>query len=379
MLYLDKILKKETAMSGKIRKELLEAKQKRDNIDSIYNKSLAILSSNTSAENKNRLIEMLRSYAFNNGCSLMSSPAKHISPEHKLLIRDDCSGNISNVINEYMSVGYLAAKRKKKQSDTLYNIKLYEQALQNSAYGHEMKDYPSYKAVEFPLLINLIDQKISPSIIRSMKISDFRDFIREYCYEEFSQYHEKKGFIKVFIKHNADSFYELLCSNAVHPAYVEKLIENMQTKGNAESFSFNYKGQTITGPGFDIDHKNPIYCPNDIKSYHEVNHPRSLAVVEKNTHRLKHRLERAINTDDDIKMYEKIILPTHCAAMLNFESYITYDFDNPRRQINQQQPAVSNLIFLNKINLFNSSINIEDENTHEKTKRKYINNQGGRK
>ena len=309
----------------------------------------------------------------------MTNPSNPISPEHKLLIRDDCSGNISNVVNEYMSVGYLATKRKNKQNDNFYNIKLYDQALQSSVYGREMKEYPSYKSIEYPLLVNLIDQQIPPKLIRTMKISDFRDFIREYCCEEFAQYHEKKGFIKVFIKHNADNFYELLCSNAVHPAYVEKLIENMQTKGNAESFSFNYKGQNITGPGFDIDHKNPIYCPNDIKSYHDVNHPRSLAVVEKSTHRLKHKLERAINTNDDVKMYEKIILPSHCAAMLNFENYITFDFDNPSRQVLQQPASTSNLIFLNKIGQFIATINIENENPHEKTKRKYINNQCGRK
>lgn len=366
-------------MAGKLRKELIEAKQKREIVENVIDKSLKILSSNASAENKNQLIKMLRNYAFNNGFSLISTPSNPISPEHKLLIRDDCSGNISNIVNEYMSVGYLAAKRKKRQNNTLYNIKLYDQALQNSIYGKEMKDYPSYKAIEYPLLINLIDQQISPSLIRTMKISDFRDFIREYCQEEFAQYHEKKGFIKVFIKHNADSFYELLCSNAVHPAYAEKLIENMQTKGSAESFVFDYKGQNITGPGFDIDHKNPVYCPNDIKSYHEVNHPRSLAVVEKNIHRLKHKLERAINNDDGIKMYEKIILPAHCTAMLNFENYITYDFDNPRHQIYQQPPAKNNLIFLNKISQFANSVNLENETFHEKSKRKYINNQGGRK
>lgn len=366
-------------MAGKLRRELIESKQKRDNIDCIIDKSLKILSSNVSLETKNHLIDMLRSYAFNNGCYLMSNPSNPILPEHKLLIRDDCNGTISNIVNEFMSDAYLAAKRKTLEEDTLYNIKLYDQALQSSVYGREMKEYPSYKSIEYPLLVNLIDQQIPPKLIRSMRISDFRDFIREYCCEEFAQYHEKKGFIKVFIKHNADNFYELLCSNAVHPAYVERLIENMQTKGSAESFSFDYKGQIISGPGFDIEHKNPIYCPNDIKSYHEVNHPRSLAVVEKNTHRLKHKLERAINTNDGIKMYEKVILPSHCSAMLNFESYITFDFDHPQHQVLQQPPSTNNLIFLNKIGQFITTINVENENSHEKARRKYINNQCGRK
>ncbi|MBO7555976.1 MAG: hypothetical protein J6T72_01085 [Alphaproteobacteria bacterium] len=365
-------------MSGKNRREIKRAKQQIEYSDFICDKALKVLSSDTSAETKNRLLEILRSYIINNNCSLQIASANPISPEHKLLIRDDCNGNISNVNSEYMSKKYIKARRNSHKNDgNMYNIMLYDQALKDSVYWAEMRDYPSYRSIEYPLLVHLIDQKIAPEVIKSMGISDFRDFIKDFCYEEFAKYHEQKGFVKRFIRSNEDEFYELLCSNAVHPEYAAALIENMRTKGNAESFVLNYKGQTITGPGFDVDHKNPVYCPNNIKSYHEVNHPRSLTIIEKNAHRLKHKLERVINIDNDIKMYEKIMLPSYCAAMLNFENYIVYDFDNPKRQIVPQPPHADNLIFLNKIGQFLEYINLESENPRNKTKKQYI-NKGGR-
>ena len=102
-------------MAGKLRRELLDARRNREYLDFILGKALQVLTSDIDCEIKNRLIEMLRTYAINNNCSLMVTPANTISPEHKLLIRDDCNGNISGVVAEYMSDEYIAAKRKKKK------------------------------------------------------------------------------------------------------------------------------------------------------------------------------------------------------------------------------------------------------------------------
>ena len=335
-------------MSGKKHKEIIDERRRIERTAGILDKAMVLLNTMPHNEQRERLVKMLRTYVINNNCSLIVTPENPISPEHKLLIRDDCNGKISNIAKEYISEEYNEALCRKRTGGE-YSTDDLRKALKRSVYQREMAEFPVYKAISFPLLKNLAEHGFAPSTIERMRISDFRDFIKEFCYDEFVKFRERQGFVKVFIRNNEQNFYNLLHSSGVHPAYIEKLIANMYEKGSADEFVLEYKGQRINGPGFDIDHKNPVYCPNDIKSYMEVNLPRSLAIVEKHTHRMKHKLERKINVGDGVRMYEKILLPQHCSAMLDFEHYMVFDFENPERQILPPQPHAENLIYLNKL------------------------------
>ncbi len=364
-------------MSKRARKEMVEAKKMAERSSDILGRASKLLSALPYGAQREKLIDLLRGYVINNNCSMIVTPEHPISYEHKLLIRDDCNGNISNIVTEYLSPSYQEAL--KTQGSGMRELDEYRQALERSVYRREMADYPSYQAIEHSLLVNLIAQRISPQVIKTMNISDFRDFVKEHCYDDFVKYREQNGFVKVFIRENEYEFYTLLRENGVHPAYVDKLIANMHDKGSADEFELNYKGQVIRGPGFDIDHKNPVYCPNDIAMYPEVNYPSSLAIVEKRTHRLKHKLERMVTLEDGSKRYEKILLPRNCAAMLNFEHILVHDFNNPQRRLSVPQPQANNLIYLNKIDIFTTNVVLTNENTHNKAARNYVNKRGGRK
>lgn len=366
-------------MSGRSRKDLVEARRNYETVQYVLGSAMKALVALPNGDEKKRLVSILRQYVINNNCSLIVTPENPISPEHKHLIRDDCNGKISDIVSEYLSPEYVAAlKRKKTRRDKMYGTSMYRQALRDSVYEREMKGYKSYGAIEYQLLINLVSKGISPNIIVNMGISDFRDFVKEFCYEDFVKYREKEGFVKVFIRENEQDFYTLLRDNGVHPAYVDRLIENMHTKGCADSFEFEYKGQIITGPGFSIDHKNPVYCPNNIAAYPEVNEPNSLAMVENNTHRLKHKLERRVEMEDGMIGYEKILLPQYCAAMLDFEHYVVHDFNQPNRKIIPSPAHGNNLVHLNKIETFVNGLDLQNSSQRGKTSPTYVNKKGGR-
>lgn len=367
-------------MSGKSRKDMVEARRYYETAKYILDSAMKALVALPNGDDKKHLVSLLRRYVINNNCSLIVTPENPISPEHKHLIRDDCNGRISDIVSEYLSPEYLAAlKKRKTKRDKMFGMGMYRQALRDSVYEREMKGYKSYESIEYPLLVNLVSKGISPNVIVNMRISDFRDFVKEFCYDDFVKYREKEGFVKVFIRENEEDFYALLRDNGVHPAYVDRLIENMYTRGCADSFEFEYKGQIISGPGFSIDHKNPVYCPNDIASYPEVNNPNSLAMVENNIHRLKHKLERRVEMEDGIIGYEKILLPQYCAAMLDFEHYIVHDFSYPNRKIIPAPAHGNNLVHLNKIESFVNGLDLQNSSQRGKTAAMYVNKNGGRK
>lgn len=335
------------------RDSLVEARRDRENAQRILRAVSCALKMLPNGDLRNSLLNIVRTYIMNNNCSIVVHPESPILAEDKLLIRDDCNGNISGNLLEYMSPEYIEAlKTEGGKNKKLYGVSEYSRALEESIYGREMKGYNSYASIEYPLLINLVNQRIKPDIIRKMKKTDFRDFVKKFCYEEFMVYHEKKGFIKIFINENETDFYNLLCDNGTNPFFVEQLIKNMRTEGCADSFVFEYKGHEITGPGFDTDHKNPVYNPHDVASYAVVNTPPFLAVVEKDTHRLKHQLERRVELGDGVIVYEKLMWPKYSAAVLDFEHYLVHDFDNPNRKVISSPPHGNNLVFLNKIDTY---------------------------
>lgn len=361
---------------SRARKEFIEARRMNEHASDILERAMQTLNILPNGKKRTQLLEAVRSYAFNNNSTLLTSPENPIPPEHKRLIRDDCNGNISSMVKERLSPEYLLAR--KNQEEPMQPIECYRKALKNSVYGREMMIYPTYKAVEHPLMINLINQRLSPEVIEQMRIADFRDFVKEFCYDDFVKYREKEGFVKVCINQVEFEFYHMLRDNGVHPAYVDQLIKNMKEKGVADEFELEYKGQIITGPGFDIDHRNPVYCPEDIQSYYEVNLPQSLALLEKSTHRLKHKLEQQHVDSLGMKTYEKIILPQYCVAMLDFEHYVVHDFDNPERRLQPQRPHGNNLIYLNKINELVNSLDVLSKTQRGRSSKSYINKKGGR-
>ncbi len=359
---MDKIEKEDIV--GKVRNSRYDARRDREYAQKVLSDASYALQVLPKGRNKEKLLKFLRLYLINNNCQVSITPESPITPAPKFLIRDDCNGNISGIDTNFMSPEYLEITRQDGENckRKMYKVPEYEVALQDSVYGREMKGFKSYEAVEYQLLVNLINEGITPDVIRKMNITDFRDFVKEYCYDAFVKYREQEGFVKVFIRSNENSFGDLLIDNGVHPIYVEKLIENMKTKGCADSFELEFKGQVITGPGFDIDHKNPVYCPNNIMAYPDVNEPYSLAVVEKCTHRLKHQLEHRVALGDGMFGYEKIQWPKSCVAVLDFEHYLVYDFSNPDRKIMPRMPLANNLIHLNRIETFVQNLDLSKEN-----------------
>ena len=363
-------------MSKKFRKEIVEIRREREKSSAVLSKAACLLKKLPKSKTKEQLLSLLRSYVINNGCSLLVTPENSIAPEHKLLIRDDCSGYISNLTTEHLSPEYASFLEKGIKNKSCH-LEKYAEALDESVFQREMMQYPSYASVKYPLLLNLIQEKATPELIKKMNIADFRSFINTFCHDKFIEHHEKQNFVKHFINSNEQQFYDLLCNNGEYPAYVEALIHNMKTTGSAAAFELEYKGQTISGVGFDIDHKNPIYCPNDISSYADVNKPSSLNLVEINTHRLKHALERAVPNIDGNKMYEKIIMPQYCSAMLDFEHFCLYDFNNPQHIVTPSKSNIDNRIFLNKIETMVNSISLPKTKTQNKDMRRYINKNNG--
>ena len=362
-------------MSKKARKEIVEIRKEREHKTEVLGRAVTLLKKLPEGKQKDQLRSLLRTYLINNGCSLLVTPEYQISPEHKQLIRDDCNGCISGINSGLLSKDYVEAFDDTKKR-RMRRIETYGTALRSSVFEREMAQYPSYRHVRKYLLINLINEGVRPEIIQKMNIADFRSFIHDHCYDEFMAYREREGFVKAFIRTNEQEFYSLLCNSGEHPIYVENLIQRMNETGSAASFEMEYKGQIITGVGFDIDHKDPLYCPNDITSYPEVNARRSLNLVEIGAHRLKHAVERMVISPDGAKTYEKIMMPQYCAALLDFEHKILYDFDNPQHVVIAQRPNIDNLILINKVEALVNSITLSNENKRGKSSRNYINKNG---
>ena len=361
-------------MSKKIRKDIVAIRNERKHTFDVLQRATSLLKELPKGRQKEQLLSLLRDYAINNDCSLLITPEYNISPEHKALIRDDCSGNISGLSSSLLSEDYQAAL-KDKNLKRMILIGKYEAALLDSVYEREMAQYPSYGAVRHSLLVHLIQERIGPQAIRRMNIADFRSFVHEYCRDDFAAYHEQEGFVKVFIRNNEQEFYDLLYSNGEHPAYIEQLIKNMHKNGSAAAFEMKYKGQIITGPGFNIDHKHPLYCPSDIKSYPETNAKPSLNLLEEGMHIFKHKFERIIE-DNGVKMYEKIMMPQYCAAALDFEHKIFFDFDDPQHKVISPSPRVDNHILINKIATLVNSIEHSNSRPMSHNQFRYYNRTG---
>ena len=302
-------------MASKSRREAVEYLKYLAFANETVNKAMNVFRQLPEGEPKRQMRELLRHYLYNNNYACTITPERPIEPEYKMLIRDDCNGDIYAVDKNFLSFHYRYAL--KNAGLEKHASEEYVKALDRNKAWSDMCEFPTYRSVEGAVLARLIEMQLPPNLIKAMKVNDFRDFVRNNCGEEFARYRERKSFIKTFI-------------NAWD---VVVLDEN---------------GKRIEGPEFDRHHTIPVYSPNNVASLSEVNSFNKLCLIEKKFHRWLHKLEQA-KVSDDMLYFEKIMVPEHAACILNFETYIAHDFSNPERRLFPMRPSGENLIYLNKL------------------------------
>ncbi len=334
-------------MANKKRREFVEHLRYRVFVLETLNTAMEILKRLPEGEAKHKLREGLRHYIYNNNYSCTITPERPIEPEYKLLIRDDCNGDIYAVDKSYLSFHYrYALKNAGVQS---YASEDYVKALQRNKAWADMNSFPTYHSIEELIRIRMEEMQLPPNLVQAMRINDFRDFVRNNCTEEFVDFRKKNSFIKAFIKARESEFRHLLAWGGVDERYTDALVEKMREKGEAWGVVvLDENGDRIEGPEFDRHHTIPVYSPNDVSSLSEVNDFNKLCLIEKKFHRWLHRLERAKIIDDAL-YFEKIMVPEHAACVFDFETCILHDFDHPERNIPPMCPSNSNLIYVNKI------------------------------
>lgn len=296
---------------------------------------------------KQEMRELLRCYLYNNNYSCMITPERPIEPAYKMLIRDDCNGDIYAVDKNFLSFHYRYALKNAGLEN--YDSGDYVKALAKNKAWSDMREFPTYRSVEGVMLSSLQQQQLPPNLIKAMAVNDFRDFVRNNCGEEFAEYRERKSFIKTFINAREQEFWDMLNRGNVDSRYSEALIEKMHKTGEAwDVVVYDENGKKIEGPEFDRHHTIPVYSPNNVASLSEVNSFGKLCLIEKRFHRWLHKLELA-KSRDDMLYFEKIMVPDHAACILNFETYIAHDFSNPERKLFQMRPSSDNLIYLNRL------------------------------
>lgn len=321
-------------MAGKLRREKLENSRHCEFIDDTINNAVEVYKKLPSGEVKSELRNLLMRYLDYNGYSQLDILASELLPEYKKLIRDDCYGDISSISKEnlseeykkffhYHNLGNNDVKHKK------FSLDLYSSYLEKSKNWRNICEFDSYESIKKPLIENLYEEQISPFVLRTMSISDFRDFTRQYCYEEFVAYREKNNFVKTFINAKGDEFFSMLITNGVNGYYSEALVSSMQTKGVAwDVVAHDKNGYQVFGPEFDRHHKHPVMCTTDIAAIKEVNDFNKLVLINKEYHKYLHRLEQryTLKSNDSDIYFRKLMAPEDAACILNFETYIMHNF-----------------------------------------------------
>ncbi len=363
-------------MASKSRREILEYLKHRSLALEILDKGMAVYKQLPEGEPKKQMREAMRHYLYNNNYSCIITPERPIEPEYKMLIRDDCNGDIYAVDKDFLSFHYRYAL--KNAGLKSYPIDDYATALKKCKAWQDMREFPTYRSVEGYVLAAMHEQQLPPNLITAMRVSDFRDFVRNNCGEEFAHYREKVSFIKTFIKYNEEEFRYLLNRAGTDTRYTDALVKKMKKHGEAWGVEvFDENGNKIKGPEFDRHHTVPVYSPNNVNSLSDVNRFNRLALVEQKFHRYLHKLERARITDDML-YFEKIMVPEHAACILDFESYIAFDFNNPERKLSSMCPNSDNLIFLNKISQLTNKYMYLTANDKKEKKPNSFNHHGGR-
>ena len=330
---------------NKRRKEQLENGRNRVSMENTIYSAVEVYRKLPQGDVKNQLFNAIVGYMEYNGFTRETSKGEEMAPEYKMIIRDDCYGDIAAVPQEYLSTYY----RHAADYSNGYSPEQYHQALMNSKKWQEMREFAAYKAIEKKMISCLGKQKISPSVVNSMNISDFRDFARTFCLKEFMAYREKENFVKTFINEREQQFDDMLRGNGVNGHYVDALLESMKTKGIAWDIEATDKnGYKVEGPEFDRHHTHPVSFRADGISISQTNLYDNLDLMEKNFHKYLHLLERKFFKDGAF-YFEKIITPSQAACILNFETMVKHDFSNPEERFMSPKQKCANPIYLNKI------------------------------
>lgn len=366
-------------MAGKERRERVESIRYNVYGKEIVSKAMKTLRELPYGEPKKQQLLLMRQYLRNNHYQCTVSPERPIKPEYKLLIRDDCNGDIYAVDKNFLSFHYkysmdMAQKRPEDIKSTTMD---YVKVLQASNVWQDIRTFPSYEAVEALLIEKINQMRIPHQFIKAFEVNDFRDLVRNLCGKEFSEFRKRESQIKAFIKAKEESFREMLHLSGTDERYTNALVEKMKTKGEAWGVViYDDDGRKIDGPEFDRHHTIPVYSPDDVESLNEVNDFNNICLIEKNFHHWLHKLERSY-MQDDVLYFEKIMVPENAACILNFETYIAHDYDNPERKIFMKQPRENNQIYLNKISEATTCYaGLLPSTQREKTPNKYVHKGG---
>lgn len=363
-------------MSNKSRRQTVEHLKHCALAAEILQNAFSVLRRLPDGEAKNLLREQLRNYLYNNNYSCVVSPEHPIGPEYKLVIRDDCNGSIYAVDKAYQSFHYRYALANAGQQEA--KAADYAAALKHNKAWNEMREFPTYEAIEGVLLSKLEQNQLAPQLVKAMQINDFRDFVHNNCAEEFSVYREQNSMVKSFIAACETEFRTMMNKAGVDERYTDAMVERMKTKGEAWNVTVtDENGKKISGPEFDRHHTIPVHCPNEVASLKAVNDFNHLCLIEKNTHHFLHQLERAMMREDDGLFFEKMMVPNRAACILNFENCIQHDFNEPERRWHSLSPIRDNLIYLNKIDYTTKKVSsLAMEEKSSKKARPYVNNTG---
>ena len=341
-------------MASKARREMYEHQRYRAFADEIVTRAMKVFARLPEGEPKKEMREALRHYLYNNNYSCMITPERPMAPEYKMLIRDDCNGDIYAVDKNFLSFHYRYAL--KNAGLEKHVAADYAKALKKCKAWEEMREFPTYRSVEGVMLERLYEQQLPPTLIKAMQINDFRDFVRTSCGEEFAGYRDRKSFIKTFINAREDEFREMLKYAGVNPYYADALVDKMHKKGEAwDIVVCDREGNRIEGPEFDRHHIEPVYSPNNLSSLSEANSFGKLCLFEKRYHRF---LQNA-------------------ACVLDFEHVVRHDFAAPERPLKQLRPGADNYHFLNRLEqLTNQYISLVPADKREKTPDKFVHRGG---
>lgn len=362
-------------MATKMRRETLENLRYRVFAKRIIENAIDVFKQLPEGDPKLQLRGHLRQYVFNNGYFLVRTPEHLIAPEYKMLIRDDCNGDIYAVDKAYLSFHYRYALKNAGMEN--YGLAEYKTALKKNESWAQMREFSTYRSIENIMLKQLAEKALPPKLVKAMEINDFRDFVRNNCGEEFAHYRERVSFVKTFIRAREEEFRLMLKKAGTDERYVEALVEKMHMTGEAWGVVVcDENGRQIEGPEFDRHHIIPVYSPHDVASLSEVNKFNHLCLIEKKYHHWLHRLEQPRMVGDTL-YFEKIMVPYNAACILDFENFVAHDFDDPKRRVQVQPVVIDNLAILNRIaELTLRYSRLTPPNKRENTPAKYVNSGG---
>lgn len=93
-------------MASKSRREAVEYLKYLAFANETVNKAMNVFRQLPEGEPKRQMRELLRHYLYNNNYACTITPERPIEPEYKMLIRDDCNGDIYAVDKNFLSFHY---------------------------------------------------------------------------------------------------------------------------------------------------------------------------------------------------------------------------------------------------------------------------------